>query len=317
MKSIRDAFVGLVLGTVLLAAPALCFYLKSEFHELDRDAERVISHRYVVHLPAGYRGDFPLPVVLTFHGRGGFPATVARQSQMNLLADKYRFMAVYPEGSGQPSDGSFNAGRCCGYAAQRRVDDVGFVRDILDDLEKNYRIDRQRVYATGMSNGASMAFRLACELSDRIAAIGPVSGNQGVDGPVPRRPVPVICFYGMRDPYMPPSVMQATILWWLRVNHCRAKPVEVITKSDYSVERYEPVRGQRGAPVVFYKITKGGHTWPGGIDINKGPGAGLTIATVAASEIMWQFFARHPLVTEEEIISNGPGRNSYLAGKQT
>jgi len=317
MRSLARSSLLLVVIGALWAVPVLGTYLKSNFHELDHDVERYLGRSYVVHLPVGYNGASPLPVVLVFHGRGGFPGTVARQSQMDALADKHGFMAVYPEGIGQPDNGSFNAGRCCGVAARIRVDDVGFARDLLDDLEKSYRIDSQRIYATGISNGASMAFRLACELSDRIAAIGPVSGNQGVDGPVPSRPVPVICFYGMRDPYMPPPMMLATIAWWLKANHCAQKPVETVVGKAVVTERYEPVSGQYGAPVLFYKVSQGGHTWPGGVDINKGPGAGPTIASVPAGEIMWQFFARHPLVRQEEIISIGPGQNSYLGNKRT
>jgi polyhydroxybutyrate depolymerase len=284
----------ITLLSLMLASAAFGGYLKSEFHELDQDAEHPIGSRsYVVHLPARYDNASALPVVLVFHGRGGFPGTVARQSGMNTLADKKRFMVVYPEGTGQPNNGSFNAGRCCGDAARYNVDDVGFVRDVLDDLQSRYKIDSKRVYATGMSNGASMAFRIAAELADRIAAIGPVSGNQGFEGPLPSRPVPVICFYGMRDPYMFPRSMFPTIQWWIRANRCREKPVKVVQKKDYVMERYEPPPGIAGAPVVFYKVTEGGHTWPGGIDINRGPGAGRTIQTVPATALMWKFFSEN------------------------
>jgi polyhydroxybutyrate depolymerase len=282
----------LLLGGLWLTPVVRAGYLKSEFHELDGDPEYVLAGRvYVIHRPAGVNESTPLPAVLIFHGRGGFPGTVARQSQFNALADRFHFLAVYPEGTGQPDNGSFNAGTCCGEAAQKKLDDVGYVRALLDDLPNHAEVDLQRIYSTGMSNGASMSFRLAAELADRFAAVAPVSGNMGVSGPLPARPVPIICFYGMKDPYMSFAMINQSLQWWIKANHCLPTPKKIIRKKDYVLERYAPA-GKDGAPIDFYKVTEGGHTWPGGIDINRGPGAGLTIATIPASELIWAFFTQ-------------------------
>src|SRR5262249_28453659 len=98
---------------------------------------------------------------------------------------------------------TFNGGNCCGYAKENKIDDVAFVRALLDDLEKTVNVDKKRVYATGMSNGAIMSYLLASELSDRIAAIAPVGGPIGTAECQPNRPEPVIHFHGTDDQFAP------------------------------------------------------------------------------------------------------------------
>ncbi|MFM8734303.1 MAG: alpha/beta hydrolase family esterase [Pirellulales bacterium] len=123
---------------------------------------------YLVHVPPQYVADSPMPVVLAFHGGGANARNMVAFSGLNLKADQSGFIVVYPEGSGRLERMlSFNAGNCCGEAAARNVDDVAFVRHVLDDLEGIANVDRRRVFATGMSNGAMMSYRLASEMSDR------------------------------------------------------------------------------------------------------------------------------------------------------
>lgn len=133
----------------------------------------------MVHVPPQYVADSPTPVVLAFHGGGANAHNMVGFSGLNHKADQSGFIAVYPEGTGRLERMlTFNAGNCCGQASARNVDDVAFVRHVLDDLEGVANVDRRRVFATGMSN-AMMAYRLASEMSDRIAAIAPVSGPMG------------------------------------------------------------------------------------------------------------------------------------------
>ncbi len=133
---------------------------------------------YLVHIPAKYGGKQPSPVVLISHGAGTNAPMMVRFCGLNKKADEAGFVAVYPNGTG--TAGLFltwNAGNCCGYAMQNKVDDVAFTRALLDDLAEVANVDPKRVYATGMSNGAIMCYRLALQLSDRIAAIAPVAGQ--------------------------------------------------------------------------------------------------------------------------------------------
>src|SRR5271165_1129168 len=145
---------------------------------------------YIVHVPKGH-DQKALPVVLALHGATMNGAMMAWFSDLNRKADEAGFVAVYPNGTGSRSSLFWNGGNCCGSAMQNKVDDVAFVSALLDDLMRAYPVDVQRVYATGMSNGAIMAYRLALELSDRIAAIAPVAGSVGTEISQPKRPVSI------------------------------------------------------------------------------------------------------------------------------
>ena len=124
-----------------------------------------------MHLPPQAGDGQPLPLVINFHGGGGEPLGHERYSGMDDLADEEGFIAVYPAGTSRFGDRllTWNAGGCCGYAQEESVDDVGFVRALIDDLSTVTLIDRSRIYATGLSNGAMMAYRLAAEIPDQIA----------------------------------------------------------------------------------------------------------------------------------------------------
>jgi polyhydroxybutyrate depolymerase len=281
-------------GKVVPAVMVLCVVFSSKALALDQsvpgslrlndaapDAEEFVAHgglrrRYLVHVPEGFDGAHAVPVIIGFHGDGSRASEFRQQSQLNSAADEYGFIAVYAEGTGTPQ--AFNAGDCCGDAVRNHVDDVGFVRDLIYTLRKKYPADSDRIYATGIDNGAGMAYRLGCELSDRIAAIAPVAGIMSVEGPEPPRPVPIIQFQNGSIP--------ETLAFWLRVNHCQPEPVKVETNNDYTMERYAPSPGQTGAPVVLHKLSGGSRAWPPG-----------------ANRILWKFLSQaslNSLYPEEE-----------------
>ena len=177
--------------------------LKPGDHTRSLDVDKR-TRSYIVHVPPGYDGKKPIPVVLAFHGGGSNAEQMVRFCGLNEKADKEGFLVVYPNGTGRLEKLlTFNGGNCCGYAMNQKVDDVAFTRALLDDLAKVAKVDPKRVYATGMSNGAIMAYRLASELSDRIAAIAPVAGPMGTETCNPKRPVPVIHFHGTDDQNAP------------------------------------------------------------------------------------------------------------------
>jgi polyhydroxybutyrate depolymerase len=162
-----------------------------------------LNRNYVVHVPKGYELNTPLPVVLALHGATMNGPMMAWFSGLNRKADEAGFIAVYPNGTGTRSSFTWNGGDCCGSAMQNNVDDVGFISALLNNLTRLYQVDARRVYVTGMSNGAVMAYRLAAELSDRIAAIAPVAGAVGTKPIQPNRPVSVLHFHGTEDEYIP------------------------------------------------------------------------------------------------------------------
>lgn len=182
---------------LLFVADGLSLRPGDHARSLEVDEER---RGYLVHVPPQYDPATPTPVVLAFHGGGGEADAMAAFSGLNEKADQAGFIVAYPDGSGRLERmRTFNAGNCCGHAAAANIDDVAFTRQILDDLQGIANVDRRRIFATGMSNGAMMAYRLAAELSDRIAAIAPIAGPMGMQGCRPGRAVSVIHFHGDAD----------------------------------------------------------------------------------------------------------------------
>jgi polyhydroxybutyrate depolymerase len=254
----------------------------------------VVRH-FDVHVPASYDPTRPTPVVLDFHGYTSNASQQALLSRMNAASDAAGYVAVHPQGSG--STPSWNAGACCGSAAAESVDDIGFVDAMLDALETELCIDPARVYATGFSNGGFLAYRLACERADRIAAIAPVAGVLGVASCAPSRPVPVLHFHGTLDTLVPyqgsdqngfPSVHD-TVAGWAARNGCAGVPAVTFAQCDTACETHAACAA--GAEVTLCTITGGGHTWPGGLPL---PGLGHTTSAVVATDAMWAFFERHP-----------------------
>ena len=180
-----------------LAAPAFALAPGNHAIELRHSG---LERRYVIHVPPALR-ERPA-VVLNLHGGGGNALAHQQYVRMDLVADREGFLVVYPDGTG-PIRGrllTWNAGTCCGVA---QADDVGFVRAVLDDLAGRIAYDASRVYATGLSNGAMMSYRLAAELSDRIAAIAPVAGSMVLLRFSAQRPVPVMHIHSVDDPRAP------------------------------------------------------------------------------------------------------------------
>ncbi|OGJ86518.1 MAG: hypothetical protein A2268_15700 [Candidatus Raymondbacteria bacterium RifOxyA12_full_50_37] len=127
---------------------------------------------YKVHVPSSYDSTMPMPLVLAFHGGGGDAEGSIKFFKLNGKADTSDFIVAYPQGTGKTVlgklYGSWNAGRCCPPATENNIDDVAFIDTLIDQMEDDFNIDPQRIFALGMSNGALMAYRLACELSRMI-----------------------------------------------------------------------------------------------------------------------------------------------------
>lgn len=269
------------------------------------------ERRYLVHVPPADAPEKPMPVVLAFHGGGANADSMVAFSGLSAKADEAGFIVVYPAGSGRLARMlTFNAGDCCGHAAAAKVDDVAFTRSILDDLESVANVDTRRVFATGMSNGAMMAYRLASELSDRIAAIAPVGGPMGTAECQPKRPVSVLHFHGDADEFAPfkggrgrgPSgtdfhPVQQSIDRWVAANGCAATPAttQLPDREDdgTTVRKVRWGGGREGAEVVLVVIEGGGHTWPGREPRMRRLGA--STRDISATDMMWEFFERHPM----------------------
>ena len=266
-----------------------------------------MSRYYEMHVPPGYSDDRSMPLVLVFHGGAGNPSQQRHDSQMDAVADANGFIVVYPAGTGRSRTRllTYNAGICCGSAKKNNVDDVGFTVAVLDDVNTLFNLNNKKVYATGFSNGAFMVYRLACEIADKIAAIGPVSGVLGVDGCRPSRPVSIVHFHGKQDPNavydggigpnakekIPRRGVRETIDIFLHLYGLPAQPVETSKTGQVLSERWASGKVE----IVVWTIDDGGHTWPGGKTTISESKVGKLSTAIDASELMWQFFEHHSL----------------------
>lgn len=266
--------------------------------------------KYLVHVPPAYDGTQPWPLVLAFHGSASNAWQMERFCGLQAKSDAAGFLVVYPNGTGvYERMATFNAGICCGYARHNGIDDVAFTRAMLDDLAKVVRVDTKRVFATGFSNGAMFCYRLADELSDRIAAIAPVVGTMGKETCAPLRPVSILHFHGTVDHFSPFAggsgeksfsrthffSVDHTLKQWLRANGIAGQPatrdLPTSPGAELTATRTDYPPGNEGAEVALITIHGGGHTWPG----REPPLAMLGPSTldVVANDLMWEFFQQH------------------------
>lgn len=277
------------------------------------------TRTYLVHLPPRVRERGPLPVVLAFHGGGGNASGFKAYAGLDAVADREGFVVVYPDGSGRLGRRllTWNAGSCCGYAHDKNADDVGFSLALLRELARELPLDLTRVYATGHSNGAMMAYRLAVEAPERIAAIAPVAGMMVSDRFPPARPVPVLHVHSVDDPRAlyagglgPPfpftnarvthRAVEPELARWVAHDGCPAAPRE-------AERRAAPARAggvphaaalfvwgpcADGAEVRLWKLTGAGHGWPGSRSQLSEKLMGPDTTVIDAATEVWRFVSR-------------------------
>lgn len=253
-----------------------------------------LERNFLVHLPPGYQPGTPAPLALVFHGYLQSAADIRGISKMDAEADQRGFIVVYGTGT----DTSWNAGVCCGQSVSKGVDDVAFAKAILDRMEQLYCIDPRREYAAGLSNGGLMSHRLACEVSERFAAIGPVAGTIALPICNPKRAVSVIAFHGTADAvvsygtdgFQGTKSAPATDADWAQRDGCTGSPQQVYQQGDTTC--MEHTTCNEGTAVRLCTIEGGGHQWPGGNEI---PFLGKVSTDVNASGMILDFFLAHPL----------------------
>jgi polyhydroxybutyrate depolymerase len=288
------------------------------------DHEFTLEHNqlrrsYLVHVPPQVAAGKRLPVVLNFHGGGAHAREQKSYSRMDDAAAREGYIAVYPNGSGGIGGRllTWNAGTCCGPAAANRVDDVGFALALLDDLARRTPVDAARIYATGLSNGSMMAYRLAAEASGRIAAVAGVAGAMTLPRFAPRLAVPVMHIHSVDDrralyeggfglafPITDTRVLHqpvaAMMEEWVAHNRCPAEPrvsAPISGKPDapdasHTATRHVYAPCRDGTEVVLWKLTGAGHVWPGGLQDYLTLLLGKSTTVIDANAEMWRFFSR-------------------------
>ncbi|MFA5270746.1 MAG: PHB depolymerase family esterase [Candidatus Omnitrophota bacterium] len=289
----------------------------------DPIAKKEFTRSYMVHLPASYEPGTLAPVVINFHGAlGTGESAEIGIGGMNKKSDEGGFIAVYPNAIskiGQPGRKQYwNAGTLVDVGAPN-VDDVGFINAMLDKLEQDYSVDKKRIYATGISNGAWMSYAVACKLSERIAAIAPAAGGMILEGCSPKEPVSIIHFHGTKDPGWPyngggscwtdtiRSPIMETISKWVELDGCSPTSNITYQKGDVTCKTYSSCA--KGTEIIFCTINGGGHAYPGGYTFpveqvvkwdgdcalgQNGNGVGKVSKDISALDAMWEFFKKHP-----------------------
>ncbi len=269
---------------------------------------RKLTHErsYILFVPASVNWSRPVPLVFVFHGGTGNAESAIHMSGFNDVADKNGFIVVYPNGTGRLSNEkllTWNGGTCCGWAQEKNIDDVGFVRAIVTDVQSLANIDSKRIYATGMSNGGILSQRLACEATDLFAAIAPVSGTLNFPTCKPSQPISVIEFHGTGDQHIlydggagPQSLVNVdfasvrdSVGFWTSFNRCGSQPQ---TNSFADIQHETWTGCVASTSVELYTIIGGGHAWPGGQ--GGWEGSDKPTQTISATNLIWDFFAAHP-----------------------
>ncbi len=298
-KLLRIIGVIAAVPSVFIAALGLMYTLSNKTNgALISSGKR---REYLLYVPPSYDPAKPTPLVITFHGFAQWPANQRDVSGWNTLADEAGFIVVYPSGTGFPkrwgAHGSTDS-------LNPQMEDVTFISDLIAKLESEYNIDPTRIYANGLSNGGGMSYRLACQLAERIAAIGTVAGAHlyPLDKCRPSYTVPMIVFHGTDDQIVPyyggPSgmfdvpfpVIPDWVAQYAAQNGCSETPVELPAQGDVTGIKY--TQCNENTEIPFYTIHGGGHTWPGSRFLPKAI-VGYATQDIDATRTMWAFFQQY------------------------
>lgn len=257
-----------------------------------------MERTYILYVPASYTPEEAMPLVLNFHGYTSNASEQMGYGDFRPIADTAGFIVVHPQGSLLAGETHWNVG---GWTLESTTDDVGFTEALLDSISAVYNIDQTRIYSTGMSNGGYMSFLLACQMSERIAAIASVTGSmtpETFNDCRPGKSMPVMQIHGTSDNVVPYTGAGWTrsiadvLDYWINVNGCDATVVRTdLTDSnmqDGSTVDHHTYGCEAKAAVEHFEVAGGGHTWPGSV-----PGGAGTNQDINASAEIWTFFSRY------------------------
>jgi polyhydroxybutyrate depolymerase len=265
---------------------------------------------YEFHVPATYKTEQSVPLVLILHGRLGDGRGTASLTHFDKVSDAHGFLAVYPDGLHR----SWADGRKVTDSDKEGIDDVKFLSELIHKLSSAQRIDDSRIYVAGISNGGFMTQRVACELSDQIAAVGVVAATMSEQIAAschPTKPVSVLMMQGSLDTFVPIQggamgrngsrgqilSLRATAEKWVNLDGCNSTPERSTlpdnARDGTTVQRESFSGCKERTEVVAYTVEGGGHTWPGGKQYLPAAIIGKTTRNLDGSETLWEFFARH------------------------
>ena len=267
------------------------------------------TRAYLLHIPRIYDKATPAPLMLAFHGSMGTAEIMAKGYDLVAKSDAEGFIVAFPNGASRLPSGkaaTWNAGSCCGYAVQSQSDDVGFVRAVIEDVRGKVNVDR--IFAVGMSNGGMFAYRLACEMSDTFTAIAAVAGTDNYAECNPVRPISIVHIHGLQDDRVPfyggcgsacrtesetdfVSVPD-TISQWVTRNGCDEHPQTVVLNENAYDDLYDGC--ESGVQVKLYVVKDGGHSWPGAQRSPNPLERSTPSQAISATDEIWDFFTSIP-----------------------
>lgn len=274
-----------------------------------------MNRTYLMYKPKNGTAAEPVPLVVVLHGSSANGLIMSHCSGFNALAERYRFIALYPDSYGplwndgrvDPNSPSFRNG----------VDDVLFISRLIDATVATGLVDPKRVYLAGFSNGGMMALRFGIAEPGKIAAIACISGLLPKHLSIlrPARPVPLLMMHGTDDSIVPwvggvlkcgnkqkgevLSVLD-TVSWWARNNGCASQVnIRILPDTDTSDGTVGFIISYGCATpdtdVTLVTIQGGGHTWPGAVSSLYRPNVGKICHDFDAAQFIWDYFSPHRL----------------------
>ncbi len=264
---------------------------------------------YKVHVPKKYVAGQALPLLVVLHGGGGDMAIQANEDYYHQISksESEGFVAVFPNGPSAFKSGklaTWNAGKCCGLARDSKSDDVGFIKEMIKRTESQLSIDSTRIFATGMSNGGMMAYRLACELPQIFRGVAAVAGTDNTDLCQPSKPVSILHIHAQNDDHVlfeggagqnafrdrtqinEFTSVAGTVEKWRKLDGCEEKPKRILEKKGAYCDLY---MCKASSQLQLCVTAEGGHSWPGGQKPSRFAG-GKPSTAISANDVMWNFF---------------------------
>ena len=292
----------IIMKKIITLLTIMPYFLMSQDVTTETILHNGLERSYISYIPESYSETTSTPLVLNLHGYSSNAGQQMIYSDFYAIAENEGFILIHPEGTTDDNDFQF-----WGSDVMSNVDDVDFLSALIDTIALEYNINLNRVYSMGMSNGGFMSYRLACELSDKIAAIASVTGSM-TTGQImscnPDRPIPVMQIHGTADPtvlYNGNSwgieSIDDVISYWVDFNQCETNPIfnnipDINLIDLCTAEHYVYGNGESGSSVELYKIINGGHTWPGAAIPLVGNN---TNQDLNASEKIWEFFNKYDI----------------------
>ena len=254
------------------------------------------TRSYILHVPSTYSKTVKMPLVVVLHGYTATAEGMEQWTHMSDKADKEGFIVAYPNGLPYPwNESNPQAWNCGGpweeWTAQ--TDDVGFISKMIEKISAYYNIDPDRIFITGHSNGSRMTYRLGFQLSDKIAAIAPVSGQMVYESmEIPKYPVSVlhlhalddntVLYYGQHNPdeTMYESV-DSILTRWSSYYSCKTIPDTILSEDNFLVKSWSC--DETNIDIVLYVMKRGAHQW-----------FAVENSGIDANDIIWDFFKSHP-----------------------